>query len=258
MALKDLITQAETALANARALPDTDTEKAQKIRDAQGHLNGLKAAEAAGYTRTASDESTTVQQRVNETKESERKALAQRLGVKLEDLDGELDRINNDRRSGESEAQRLQREIATKDTTINTLEAEKTKAERIAETAKTHTENLYRRNALEAALRSRGVVHEVGEDGKVVQSYMDLAVEQAERLGDIKVPVEVDDEGNVKVTGQVTGAEEAADKVKENIPVYFGETLEAPHRTPNPRRDDQKVPTYTPPLAVTGPPRQGN
>lgn len=256
MALTDLITAAETALANAKALPETDTTRQQKIDAAQGHLNGLRAAEAAGYTRTAQDESTTVQQRVGETKESERKALAQALGVEVEKLDDEIARINNDRRSGESEAQRLQREIAAKDTTITTLETEKQRHERIGQTAKTQVENLLRRQALESELRSRGVVHEVGDDGKVVSSYMDLAVEQAERLGDIKVPVEVDDEGNVKVTGAVTGAAEAADKVKEKIPVYFGETLEAPHRTPGPRDKDKKIPAYTPNLAVTGP-KQG-
>ena len=233
--LAEKISAAKTKLTQAQTSGD-----ATKVAAAQAEVNALEALDNEGFGFTQDDVNSAVTGRLPDAeasaKNAERKVLADRLGVSVEKLDDELKAIEEQRKSQQTEAQRLQGALSTREAELNNAQAERDKNKRIAETARANLEEALKRSAVERALLSSGVVHETGE-GKA--SYLDVTTEQALRLGDVNVEVEVDDQGNLKVKGEVTGADEATKKVKEKYPAMFGEGgYRAPSETPTSNDQD--------------------
>lgn len=250
--IDDAITAAQSEVTAAKALPENTEEekatKATKVAAAEAKLSTLTAQKQA----IQDDISDAVRGRIPDAektaKENERKVLAQKLGVKLEGLDAELDRIEKERRGQQSEVSRLTSDLTTREQELATEKAEREKAQRIAETARDQLRSTLIENALTTELIKQGVIH--GEE----QSYLDGARNLTKRDG-ITVEVEIKDDGTLEIKGDVQGAKEAVEKTKETYAVMFGETVESPTETPRGKSGGGggKKPVYNPPLAVTGP-----
>ncbi len=154
MAIEDLITAAQAEVRNAEALPDTDSEKPVKVREAKAKVSGLQAAKDAGYTMTQQDVSTSVQARVpdaeNSGRTAERTALAKKLNVKLEDLDAEVTRLAGEKRSGETQADQERRAKEEAERQATTAGSERDDWKGIAEQARDQLAEERRRTAVEA------------------------------------------------------------------------------------------------------------
>lgn len=221
MAIKDLITAAEAEQRNAEALPDTDTSKALKVAEARAKVAGLKSAESAGYTFTQGDVDSAVTTRLPDAqgtgRTEERKALAQKLGVKLEDLDAEVNRLAGEKRSGESQADQERRAKEAAERERDTAGTERDSWKGIAEQARDQLAEERRRTAVEAELRNLGVI--ITKDHNYLPGAYNLADKSS-----VQANVEIDPgTKTLVVKGAVTGAKEAAEKVKQHYPAMFGE-----------------------------------
>ncbi len=234
MKIDELITKAQGELTAAQALPDTDDTKTSKVAAAQAKLSALQSAKDAAQEDINGAVRTRIPDAENSAKEAERKALAQSLGVAVDKLDEELERLRKLRADQQSEVDRERQAREAAETRVSTLETESQRAQRIAETSRKQLEDTLKRQAVERALLAQGVIHETGE-GDDKRSYLDGAYKLTD-TSSVTVDVEVDDEGNLQIKGQVQNAEEAAKKTKQEYPAMFADGqqggLQTPLRTP--------------------------
>ncbi len=230
MALEDLITAAEAEVTQAKALPDTDSEKALKVARAEAKVAGLKAAQAGGYTKTQAEIDAAVQQRVPDAEGSgrtaERKALAAKLNVSVEDLDAEVERLAGERRSGETQADQERRAKAAAEADAATAKAEAAKYKKTGESAREYLRNQLIRGELERELLKQGVINT--EEVSYLEGAYNLTDKSA-----VNVQIDIKDDGTLEVKGGVTGVKEAVEKTKQQYAAFFGEPApENPHQTP--------------------------
>lgn len=220
MAIENLITAAQAEVTQAEQLPTTDPTRAEKIAAAKAKVAGLEAAKNAGYTMTQADVTSAVQGRLPDAQSSarteERRALAQKLGVKIEDLDAEVTRLAGEKRSGETQADQERRAKEAAETARTTAEGERDKWKRTAESARENLRASIIRSAVEGELRNQGVI--VND----TTNYLGGAYELTDKSA-VNVQIDVKDDGTLEVKGGVTGAKEAAEKTKQQYAAMFGE-----------------------------------
>lgn len=254
--IDDAIRAAETEVTTAQALPETTEDekatKATKVAAAQAKVSVLKDQKTA----IENDISDAVRGRLPDAertaKENERKAVASALGIPVDQLtDEKLAQVKQAYQGQQSEVEREKNRAEAAEQQVTNLTTSEERAKRIAENARKSHEDSIKRGALRAELLTRGVIHETNEGGT---SYLDLAVEQAERLGTVEAKVEVQEDGSLKVVEDVKGAGEAADKAAQKFPAFFGDVVENPRQTPRGKTGGGgATPSYDPPLAVRGP-----
>lgn len=253
--IDEAIRAAEGALTAAQALPEsTDEEKATKatkVAAAQAKVDALKEQKQA----IEGDINDAVQSRLPDAKKAERETLARKLGVPVEKLDEELDRLENERRGQQSEVSRLTSDLTQREQELATEKTEREKAQRIAETAREQLRTTLIESAVTSQLISQNVIN------TEEQSYLEGA-RNLTSLSEVSVDIEIKDDGTLEVKGEVQGAKEAVEKTREKYPVMFGEAFDVATPTPPGRGGSSargggggKKPAYTPNLAVTGPPR---
>lgn len=249
MTLQEMITAAQGKVTAAKA----DGDEA-KIAAAEAELSALQNVQSAGYVHTQGDIDSAVTNRLpdaqNSAKEAERKALAQKLGVPVEKLDEELDRMEQERRSGQSEVQRLSTDLASRDQELATERTSREQAQKTAETAREQLERTLINNAITTELIKAGVIH--GEEESYLEGARNLT-----KTDEVTVETEIDADGNLKIKGEVQGAKEAAENTRETYPVMFGDVVETPIETPHGnkggRQQKQGQGNYKPNYSITGP-----
>lgn len=258
--LDQLIRQAETDLSNAQALPDSDESKAGKVTEAKARLQALRDTKSAADDEINDAVRTRIPSAETTAKEEERKRIAGILGIPVEQVtDEKLQEVKEAYQGRLSETEREKQAREAAETRATTLETENERNKRIAENARARHEDFLKRQAVVEQLLGLGVIHETGENA---QSYLDLATDEALKNGNVTVEVEVDDDGNLNVKGEVQGAKEAAEKVKETRPALFGEGTQQINNPPHTPQDRRRQgggggSAYRPALSVTGPRQSG-
>lgn len=189
MTINERLNQARTRLRQAQTGDDEGA-----IQTAQAEVDRLEWAKQQGLLTGDQAGSFREEGRGSGTTEA-RRAQAEKLGVPVDQLDDELDRLANIRRQQQSEADR-EREAR------ETAETERDTAAQERDDAYSHLARITQENALRDALS------EAGAQPKRLRAA--LRVADADLL-------DVDGEGNV------SGLEEAVAAVKEQVPEWFGE-----------------------------------
>lgn len=254
--IDDAITQANTDLTAARALPESDTDRTVKIARAEARLNTLNDQKKAIQDDINDAVTGRLPDATRTAKEDERKAVAAVLGIPVEQLtDEKLAEVKAAYEGQLSEVEREKQRAKAAEGQVETLKAQVESANNVKTTAKQATANLLIKNALKTELITQGVIHET--EGDSPASYLDVALEQALKQEGVTVDVQVDDSGNVAVQGDVQGTTDAVQKVKQKYGVFFGtgqQGIVNPRNTP--RRGDDNVDisksSYKPNYSVPG------
>ena len=199
MSINERLNQARTRLQQAQT---NDDETA--IQNARAEVDRLEWAKQQGLLTGDQAGSFREEGRGSGTTEA-RRAQAEKLGVSVEQLDEELDRLADIRRQQQSETDR-EREAR------ETAEAERNTAAEERDEAYARLARITQENALRDAL----------SEAEVQPKRLRAAL----RVADTDL-LDIDDEGNV------SGLEEAVAAVKEQVPEWFAEpSPDNPPQTP--------------------------
>lgn len=216
--------------AKAKIQAEEQSGDSLKIGIAKAELQTLEQMKQDGLGFSQEDINQAVTGRIPDAETSaraaERQTMAQHLGVEVDKLDEELQRIEHERLNSQSDTQRLSNDLATTNAQLQNAQAERDKQERLAQTARAELESTLKRNAVERELLSLGVT--INE----TTNYLPGALQLTD-LSEVKVEVEVAEDGKLSVKGDVQGAKEAAKKTKDAYGAMFGEVATGrPRETP--------------------------